>query len=140
MGSNVSSLKTLVLLLGLVFSHVTCQFLPEIKQFNPQPPSPNRRGLICQVQIGTGLEVDVINTVFYLNGSDVQDSLRGSDYKSSTGQIEFDMSPDFEGCYTCGNGTYTSPAEDALKLVCKGIQIFHVANETRKKRHILYCF
>ena len=122
MGSSASSLRALVLLLGLVFSHVTCQgFLPEIKPFNPQPPSLNRRGLICRVPTGTGTLVDVMNTVFYLNGSDIRDSLTGSNFESSTGQIIFNITPDLEGCYTCGNDTYISPEEDALKLVCKAM-------------------
>ena len=120
MGSCTPSLRPLVLVLGLVFSHVTCQeFLPKIQSFDPKSPRPNQRGLICRVQTGTGLEVAVLNAVFYLNGSDVRNKLTVSDFKSSTGKITFNITPDLEGCYTCGNGTHTSPAEDALKLVCK---------------------
>ena len=120
MGSSTPSLRTLVLLLGLVFSHVTCQgFLPKIQSFDPKSPRPDQRGLICRVQTGTGLEVPVLNTVFYLNGSDIRDRLTGSEFTSSTGKIVFSITPDLEGCYTCGNGTHTSPEEDALKLVCK---------------------
>ena len=122
MCSSASSLRTLVLLLGLVFSHVTCQgFLPEIKPLFLPPTPINRRGLICEVQIGTGLEEPVLNAVFYLNGSDVRISLTGSEYQFSIAAIIFDITPDLEGCYTCGNATYTSPKEDALKLVCKAI-------------------
>ena len=123
MQSSVPSLIMLVLLLALVFSHVTCQVFPfEIKPFIPQPPSPNRRGLHCRVETGTGFEESVLNTVFYLNGSDILDRLTGSDHESSTGQIAFTITPDLEGFYTCGNGTYTSPNDDALTLVCKAIQ------------------
>ena len=121
MYSSALSLRTQSLLLGLVFSHVTCQFLPEIEPLSLPPTLINRRGLICEVQIGIGLEEPVLNTVFYLNGSDIQNSLTGSEFLSSTAAIIFNITPDLEGCYTCGNDTYTSPEEDALKLVCKAI-------------------
>ena len=124
MGSSVPSLRTLILLLALMISHVICRgFPPEIRSFIPQPPSPNRRGLLCRVQTGTGFEESVLNTVFYLNGSDIRDRLTGSDYESSTGQIAFTITPDLEGCYTCGNDTYTNP-DYALQLVCKA---FHTS-------------
>ena len=121
---SATSLKALVLLLvlGLMFSHVTCQeFIPEINSFDPPTPSDNRRGLVCRVQTGTGFEVPVLNTEFYLNGSDVRNELPGSAFQELTGKIIFDMTPELEGCYTCGNGTYRSSEEEALKLVCKAI-------------------
>ena len=121
MCNNAPLLQTLVLLLGLVFSHVACQsFLAEIETF-PLLLDDNRRGLLCVVQTGTGLEEPILNAEFYLNGSDIRNSLAGSDFEMSPGQIVFNITPDLEGCYTCGNTTYISPEEDALKLVCKAI-------------------
>ena len=119
--SSVPSLRTLVLLLGLMVSHVSCKgFLPEIKQLTTLPsPDDNQRGLICQVLTVSGFTVPVLNTVFYRNGNDVRINLTLGDFQSSPGQIIFNITPDLEGCYTCGNATYRSPVEDALKLVCK---------------------
>ena len=128
--SSAPSLKALVpLVLSLMFSHVTCQgFIPEINSFNPQPPSANRRGLVCRVETGTGFDEPVLNTEFYLNGSDVRNELTGSDFEASTGEIIFDMTPELEGCYTCGNGTYRSSEEEALTLVCKAIHTTYIVH------------
>ena len=115
------SLRTLVLLLGLVFSYVACQ--PEIKPLSLPLLPENQRGLTCEVQTGTGLVEPILNAEFYLNGSDIRNSLTGSDFELSPGQIVFFITPDLEGCYTCGNATYISPEEDALKLVCKAILV-----------------
>ena len=120
MGSSVPSLRTQLLLLGLAFSHVSCQgFLPEIRQLTLPSLGDNKRVLFCQVRTLSGFNVRVHNAEFYLNGTDVRNRLTGSDFESSTGQIIFHITPDLEGCYTCGNATYVSPEEDALKLVCK---------------------
>ena len=122
MRNSVPSLGALVLLLGLAFSHVTSQgFLPEIKKLSTPSPDDNQRGLICQVLTLSGFRVPVLNTVFYLNGNDVRNNLTGNGVQSSPGEIIFNITPDLEGCYTCGNATYRSPQEDALKLVCKAL-------------------
>ena len=76
----------------------------------------------------TGLEVSVLNTEFYLNGSDVRNELTGSNFEESTGEISFDMTPELEGCYTCGNETYRSSEEEALKLVCKAIHTTYIVH------------
>ena len=139
---SAPSLKALVLLLvlGLMFGHVTCQgFIPEINSFNPQPPRANRRGLVCRVETGTDFDEPVLNTEFYLNGSDVRNELTGSDFEASTGKIIFDMTPELEGCYTCGNETYHSSEEEALKLVCKAKHTtFTVYLQLQKYIHSYY--
>ena len=120
---RMRSAPRILALLGLVLSQVTSghtQFTPNIR-LGSQSSSPNAKRLICVIETGVpNVVVPVINTVFYLNGEDVTHRLTGGEFVlPSDGVIDFELSQDLEGCYTCGNGSYTSPEEDALKLVCE---------------------
>ena len=113
--------RVLVLLLCVVVVHVTCQpFLPEIRLHTLAPGSSrNQKKLVCVIRTLEGYEVEVTNTEFYLNGSDVRGMLTGNEYDLVAGRITFELTQKLEGYYTCGNSSFESPEEDALKLVCK---------------------
>ena len=116
-------------LLGLMTCLVIGQFPIEIRQGVTPSEFPNKRTLICRVNSGVPDIYDPIeNAIFYLNGSNVQNDLTGSEfeYSGSAGRIIIQLRQDLEGTYTCGDGSTTSP--DSVILVCEYIESAHAHN------------